>query len=188
MEGLPPNEGNQFNQNVPIPPNRGKKLTAIVLIAAVIAVAGIFAAGSKLSLAPRNSASKPPAQPVASPSFQASLKPGEVKEADKGSVPEEFPRELLAEPDAATLKNYNSLNPEGKLLAVREYISRQTVEQNVAVFLDIFKKEGWTVLDNIKQPEQVILTADKANSRARVIISKYEPTGKSKVFISNLFR
>lgn len=121
----------------------------VVVIAAVLVWRGVF----KISRGP-----------VSPPSA------GTIQVVDSQLTPEGFPSDIPLEPDVAIIQNYSTVNLNGDVIAVREWVSARTAANNFNIFKNSLTANNWSILDAVSASLQDVIDARQNKTKVRVRI------------------
>ncbi len=105
------------------------------------------------------------------------------RDVDQSKLPDKFPADIPLEQGAKITQNYSSTTADGHYQATREFETKKTLAENVKLYTDYFKKNGWIIGTGIDQPDFKVVSATKGNLSLQVTIQNL-PTGVNIVSIS----
>ncbi len=100
----------------------------------------------------------------------------EKQEVKASDLPELLPKDLPKEDGVEVLQNFYSTTPSGDLIASREYRSKRSFEQNVALFANFLKTSSWRTLSTLQAGDRVVFSATKASDVLQVAIVETRPS------------
>lgn len=121
------------------------------------------------------------------PGSQSVQKPADVNSptftyTEPGEAPEGFPSAVPIEKNAKITDNFSAVTPEGKKIAVREFVSKKTVAQNYELYKKFLKDNGYVQENDLIEQSQSIISGIKDSYRLRVRI--YEAVQEVRVTLN----
>ncbi len=96
-------------------------------------------------------------------------------------LPSGLPAGLPLEAGATITQNYTTTNPNGLPLAVREFISKKTLAENLTIYKTSLTDAGWTISNVVNDPTIKIIEAKKGAVSVRILIHTND---KNQVIVS----
>jgi len=90
----------------------------------------------------------------------------EYTQSDK--LPAGFPSFIPIEKDAKITQNLSAVTPEGKNIAVREFVSAISMQKNYELYKKFLTDNGYLLENEISETEQKIVSGTKDGYRIRV--------------------
>lgn len=111
--------------------------------------------------------------------------PPKVTKFEGKTIPTGFPADLVFEKDATVLENYK-VEKFGVVEFNRKYISKKTMEQNLALFKNYFEKNWSNASVDSQNPNMVRISSRTNLSMAYVLLSKTEEMLTVEIKITNI--
>jgi len=109
----------------------------------------------------------------------------EKTEVAKKDYPKGFPANIPVEEGAEVVYNYNATNSQdNKTEGTRVYVSKLSLEENLRIYSNYFKGNGWVIIQTVDDKDTKLLVATKTGQQLNVVISQNTVTGKIKVTIT----
>jgi hypothetical protein len=141
--------------------NNSHRLIWLAVIVAAIAIVAVVV----ISLVKKQSnETTPPTQQNQNQDQQT----GKKTEVPTSQLPARFPADIPLEAGAQITQNYNADGPEGQYQASRVFISKQTLDANLATYQAYFKAKGWKVGATINEANYKFITGTKDNAQLQV--------------------
>lgn len=104
---------------------------------------------------------------------------------DSAELPELFPKDIPIEKDAKITQNYNATSPDGRFQATRAFETKKTLDENLKIYQDYFKKNKWEVQSTLDTDANYkMIFAVKLPYQVQISMNKNTTTGVKTVDIS----
>jgi len=67
------------------------------------------------------------------------------QEVDPSKLPDKFPADFPTEAGATVTQNYQATTPDGREQSTRTFQTAKSLDDNLKIYQDYFKKNGWTI-------------------------------------------
>lgn len=103
---------------------------------------------------------------------------------DFSKTPEKFPANIPLEANARTTQNFNATTPDGVFQAVRTFVTGKSLADNLALYTDFLKKDGWTIKGTLDNPTYKMIIGAKDKSNIQISIDENKVTKERTVSVS----
>lgn len=134
------------------------KKSVIIIVLAILIALGLF-----FFLNQRNKQSK-----------QVENETGKVVKTnvDFDKAPKGFPEGVPIEAGAKLTQNYNATSPDGRFQATRVFETAKTLDENLAIYSDYLKKQGWVVGSTLNDPTYKVISGTKGLQNMQIVIDE----------------
>ncbi len=132
--------------------------SVIIIVLAILIALGLF-----FFLNQRNQQSK-----------QVESETGKVTKTnvDFDKAPQGFPEGVPIETGAKLTQNYNATTPDGRFQATRVFETSKTLDENLAIYSDYLKKQGWEIGSTLNDPTYKVVSGTKGVQNMQVVIDE----------------
>lgn len=114
---------------------------------------------------------------------QSAAEIGTKLDVPKDQLPEALPANLPQEENTTVVDNYTVPLENGREEGARLYVTNKTVDENVTIYNDFLKSDGWSEISNKSFDNLKIITGSKGEERILVNISQTEDGQTSTVSV-----
>jgi hypothetical protein len=98
--------------------------------------------------------------------------------------PEKFPTNIPIEAGAKIVQNYNATAGGGRFQATRVFETGKTLNENLKIYQDFMKADGWAIQSTVNQANYKMLFASKGDSYLQVSMNDNQVNKTKTVNIS----
>lgn len=115
-----------------------------------------------------------------------SVQPAQVEKTNVEftKLPEKFPTNIPLEKDSRVIQNFNTTTPDGQFQAVRTFETAKSLDENLKLYTDFLKKEGWQIVATVDKPAYKMITGQLGSKFISISIDDNKVTEKKSVSIS----
>lgn len=105
-------------------------------------------------------------------------------EIDLATAPDKFPDSVPIESGVKIIQNYSATAINGTYQATRVFETNKTLDENLKIYTDYLKKNGWTISDTINQLTYKAVFGTKGTQQLQVTLNQHSTTKTKTVSIS----
>jgi len=111
--------------------------------------------------------------------------PLSLKSVDNSKLPANISQDMISEPGAEVLQNYEAANSGTKSQqSTRIFVIKKSLADTFSWYKDYFAKNGWTIIASIDQADLKALSAVKDSANLDININHNAASGQSTVNLS----
>ncbi len=104
------------------------------------------------------------------------VKPAELKlekqDVPTTRLPDKLPADIPQEPGAKVTQNYTATTNDGRLQSTRVFETAKTLDENVKIYTDYLKKNGWTIGAGADLKDVKAISASKGDLALQITIAQ----------------
>ncbi len=163
---------------------KNKYIWIILGVLAVVLVVVLVLNKNRTAPASKNTSPSGQSQPEA----KNEVKSVPIETVKTTALPQEFPSDIPLETGAEVTLNYNATNAQGQYQASREFISKKTIAENYALYQQVLKSKGWTIISTQEDASAgSLIFAEKSNYSLNIRIYT-DAQKKVRVSINNVVK
>ncbi len=128
--------------------------------------------------------SKKPVSKEAAPTTEAP-KTAEIKQVAENVLPDKFPADLPSEAGAKITQNFNATEADGRFNATRQFQSKNSLADNLKIYTNYLKSNGWEILTTDDQPSLKVVLGRK-DKQQLLVTAAVDPSTDSNVVTLSL--
>jgi hypothetical protein len=94
------------------------------------------------------------------------------QDVSSSKLPDKFPADFPVEAGANITQNYQATTPDGRQQSTRTFETAKSLDDNLKIYQDYFKKNGWTVNSTQKGDNYRSILASKGDLLIQVAIDE----------------
>lgn len=106
------------------------------------------------------------------------------KPVSTDKLPELFLKSIPLEVGAKITQNYNATSANGRFQATRTFETKKTLDENIKIYQDFLKKDGWNIKSIIDETNYKMIFAHKESFDIQVSLNNNTVSGINTVDIS----
>lgn len=103
---------------------------------------------------------------------------------DFSKFPEKFPSNVPIEAGSEITQNYNATTPDGRLQATRSFITKKSLVENIDLYTNFLKKDGWKTSVSNNDPAFMKVTGSKEGQKLIIAVDENRTSKKKTVIIT----
>lgn len=107
-----------------------------------------------------------------------------IEQVSQSDLPNKFPSNLPTEAGAEISQNFNATETDGRYNATREFESKKTLAQNIALYTKYLNDNGWEIKANIDKPTLKMVMGKKDNQQLQISCAQNPDTKVSVITIT----